>query len=520
MPSTPQHIAGQSMMLRFPGPTFTDEARAAFHRILPGGVLFFADNITSRSQIHDLCAELQAEAQSLGLPPLLIALDQEGGLVSRLTADPDFVTPPAAMALSAANSVDLIREAARMTGEQLAEVGINVDFAPVVDVNNNHANPVIRTRSFGDTVETVIAGGLASIAGLEEAGIAATVKHFPGHGDTHVDSHLGLPVIGHDLNRLRAVELAPFQAAIDAGVPGVMTTHIVFLVLDEYPATLSRAILTDLLRGEMGFQGVIFTDSLSMDAIEDRYGHRDTAILAKQAGVDMLEANESLKTQVERHQALVDAIEDGSLARDLFTQTIERLNRLRQRFHLTHTVPALKPSDPARHDRALEIARRTIVAQGDSPFAALAHDATGLIVDFQRFRSSEAEDPVHRGRILRELVSGQLPSMTIATLEHEPSAGAIERAIESGREVDVIVFLTRDATDNPIQIDVARRIIDAAPNSARIIHVALRGPYDLGLVPQASSRIATYGDPAVTIHALVDILTGASPITGVSPISV
>jgi hypothetical protein len=110
--------------------------------------------------------------------------------------------------------------------------------------------------------------------------------------------------------------------------------------------------------------------------------------------------------------------------------------------------------------------------------------------------------------------------MTIASLEHEPSAGAIERAIESGREVDVIVFLTRDATDNPIQIDVARRIIDAAPNSARIIHVALRGPYDLGLVPQASSRIATYGDPAVTIHALVDILTGASPITGVSPISV
>ena len=421
MPLTPQFLAGQSIMLRFPGPAFTREARAAFHQIQPGGVLLFGDNITSRTQIHDLCAELQREARSLDLPPLLIAIDQEGGLVSRLNADPAFVTPPGPMALSATGNPALIREAARITGRQLAELGINCNFAPVVDVNNNHRNPVIRTRSFGDSVQTVIDGSLAAIAGLHDTGVAATVKHFPGHGDTHVDSHLGLPVIPHDLDRLRTIELAPFQAAIDAGVPGVMTSHIVFPALDDMPATLSERILTGLLREQMGFQGMIFTDSLSMDAIEDRYGHNDTAILAKRAGVDMLEANESLAIQLERHQALVAAIETGNLAPELFTSTIQRANQLRSRFHLSHDVPPLPLADPGLRGEAIRIARHAITSQGTAPFAPLASGDTGLIVNFHRLRGSEAEDPVHREAILRELTTQLLPNMDLALLEHNPT---------------------------------------------------------------------------------------------------
>ncbi|MDQ3654305.1 MAG: glycoside hydrolase family 3 protein, partial [Chloroflexota bacterium] len=274
-PMTTAELVGQSMMLRFEGPVFTDEVKSAFRQIRPCGVIFFADNITSREQLHALTGALQAEARTLGMPPLLIAADQEAGIVSRLPAD--MVTPPGAMALTARGDRSDIEEAARITGVQLRECGINVTFAPVVDVNNNPDNPVIRTRSFGDTVEKVIEGALATIRGLTNTRVVSCVKHFPGHGDTSVDSHLGLPVIDHPLERLHEVELAPFKAAIEAGVPAVMTTHIVFPVLDAHPATLSRAILTGLLRVELGFEGVIFTDSLSMDAINDRYGLEDTA---------------------------------------------------------------------------------------------------------------------------------------------------------------------------------------------------------------------------------------------------
>lgn len=311
---TPSEITGQSIMFRFEGPEFTDEARQVFRRVRPGGVIFFADNITSREQVHALTEELQAEARELEMPPLLIAADQEGGIVSRFSAD--FVTPPSPMALAASSDPGDILTAATITATQLREVGINVNFAPSVDINIDPANPVIRTRSLGDTPEQVIANGEWVRLGHEAARVVTTVKHFPGHGDTSVDSHLGLPSIPYDRDRIDAVELAPFRAAIRAGVPAVMSAHILFPTLDpDYPATLSRRILTDLLRDELGFDGLIFTDSMSMSAISELYGVAESAVLAKLAGVDVLEANESLDDQLARHQALVDGLGSGPAMR-------------------------------------------------------------------------------------------------------------------------------------------------------------------------------------------------------------
>ena len=219
---------------------------------------------------------------------------------------------------------------------------------------------MIRTRSFGDTVEKVVTGALATMRGLEAERVVSCVKHFPGHGDTNVDSHLGLPVIDHPIARLRDIELAPFAAAIAAGVPAVMTTHILFPALDEHPATLSRAILTGLLREEMGFEGVIFTDSLSMDAIDRRYGLADSAIRCKAAGVDVLESNESLDKQLVRFRALIAAVEDGTLSTDLFTSTLGRLERLRTGYDLDEPTPDLPPPDPAWRADAERIAAGTI----------------------------------------------------------------------------------------------------------------------------------------------------------------
>jgi beta-N-acetylhexosaminidase len=517
--TTAHELAGQSIMFRFPGPAFTEEIRAVFRQIRPGGVILFGDNISSRIQINLLCRELQAEAKALGMPPLLIAIDQEGGLVSRLNADPDFVTPPGPMALTATGDPRDIERAYEITSEQLREAGINTDFAPVVDVNNNHANPVIRTRSFGDNVDIVIAGGLAAIEGLHRAGLAATVKHFPGHGDTHVDSHLGLPVIDHPMERLRAVELAPFQAAIDAGVAGVMTTHIVFPAIDEHPATLSKRILTDLLRGEMGFQGVIFTDSMSMDAIEDRYGHAESTLMAKAAGVDMLEANETPEIQLTRHAAMVEAIETVRLDRAIFEATLERLNVFRKRFGITHNVPDLAPVPLQRAADALAIAGRTVTLLSDPPFQPLRPGDRGILLDFQRFRGTEAEDPVHRGPLVRNLMAGSLPGIEVVTVPNDPAPEDITRALDTTNRSLLIVF-TRDATDNRYQVEIARQGIASLADGARVIHVALRGPYDLGLIPEATDRIAIYGDPAVSLQALVIALSGHAEIAGTSPITV
>jgi len=509
-------IVGQSMMLRFEGPVFTADARAAFREIRPCGVIFFADNITSREQLHALTSELQAEARSLGMPPLLIAADQEAGIVSRLPAD--MVTPPGAMALTARRNRADTEEAARITGVQLRETGINVNFAPVVDVNNNPENPVIRTRSFGDTVEDVVEGALATIRGLTNTRVVSCVKHFPGHGDTNVDSHLGLPVIEHPLSRLHEIELAPFRAAIAAGVPAVMTTHIVFPVLDEHPATLSRPILTGLLREELGFEGVIFTDSLSMDAINDRYGLEETAVRCKAAGVDVLESNESLEKQLVRFRALVAAVDGGSLPMEVFTATVDRLESLRMAYGLDEPTPPLPPANPTLRAEAERIAAGTIAVAG-GPFRPIAANEPALIVDFQRLRSSEAEDPFNRGGIIREEAALQLPGTRVATLGHEPARAEVESAEAAARNARTIVFMTRDAGDFPYQVEIARGISNATGPDARIVHVALRGPYDTGLLGPVESTVLTFGDPAVTLKMLVGVLSGAIEPTARVPVA-
>lgn len=511
-------FVGQSMMFRFEGPVFTDEAKAAFQEIRPCGVLYFGDNIARREQVHALSAELQAEARKLGMPPLFIAIDQEGGIVSRFS--PDMTTVPGAMALTADGNPDDIRASARITGEQLAEVGININFAPVVDVNNNPLNPVIRTRSFGDTVEHVIAGALATIQGLTDAGIIATVKHFPGHGDTAIDSHLGLPVIDHPRARLDEIELAPFKAAIDAGVPGVMSSHILFPALDTDPATLSHSILTGVLRDDLRFEGVIFTDSLSMDAIEERYGHGDSAIRCKQAGVDVLEANESVANQLTRFRALVAALEDGTIPASVFERTNERLQDLRKRFDIGRNPGELGNPDPSWNAQAEEIAARTIVALPEGMLAPIAGDANLGVIDFQRLRASEAEDPFNRAGVFRTAAQANFNHARVATLGHDPAETEIALALALAADVDTLVIMTRDAIDNRYQIDIARRAIAKVAPGTRVIHIALRGPYDEGILDDVDTTILTFGDPAVTLRVLPRIFTGESALTASLPVHI
>jgi beta-N-acetylhexosaminidase len=507
MACTSVDLVGQGLMMRFEGTEFSPQALETFEEIRPGGVLLFADNITSREQVHSLVERLQAQAVRLDLPPLLIAADQEGGTVSRFSND--FITMPSPMALAASVDPTDIETAARITGEQLREVGITVNFAPAIDINTNPENPVIRTRAFGDTPGQVIGALARVLRGHEAARVVTTVKHFPGHGDTSVDSHLGLPTISWERERIDRVELAPFRAAIAMGVPAVMSAHIMFPALDsELPATLSERILTGLLRRELGFPGVTFTDSMSMRAITNRYGLVESTILAKLAGVDMLEANESLADQGVRQAALLDALESGRIPAGIFEATADRVAALRDRYGITGKIDALPAHQGGRRRTALEIARRTIAHAGTQPWRPVSRDGATLVVDFQRLRATEAEDQVGRAQVLRGALAGALPGAVVATLSDKPAREEIALAVRRAAESTTLVILTRDAADLRRQVEIADAVIGAAPDSARVVHCPMRGPYDATTLARADDLLFTFGDPAISIEALVDVLAG------------
>ncbi|MCA1670187.1 MAG: beta-N-acetylhexosaminidase [Thermomicrobia bacterium] len=279
---------GQLVMATLPGTTLDAESAARLGAGRYAGVVLFSRNIVSVEQTLALTAAIHELLTVDGLPPI-IGVDQEGGRVRRLMEAA--TATPSAMALGATDDPALVERIGFGVGQELRAVGINTDFAPVADVNTNPLNPVIGTRSFGESPERVSALVVAFARGLRQAGVAATAKHFPGHGDTERDSHLDLPTIPHDLARLRVVELLPFAAAIRAGVPLVMTAHIRFPVLEPggLPATLSPRILNDLLRAEMGFDGVIISDAMVMKAIDDYYGIVAGSVQAVIAGNDLVE---------------------------------------------------------------------------------------------------------------------------------------------------------------------------------------------------------------------------------------
>jgi len=311
--------------------TSLDAAQAAFLREQHiRAVCLFRGNLGSEAQVRKLTGDLR-DVMGAGA---LIGIDQEGGSVVRATFLPQ---PPAAMALGAADDAVLAEAVGEAVGRGVRSLGFNWDFAPVLDVNNNPANPVIAERSFSEDPHDVARLAGAWMRGALRAGVACCVKHFPGHGDTHVDSHLALPVVDKPLAALQALEFAPFDR-LRAAAPAMMTAHIVYPQLDpDYPATLSRKILGELLRGQWGYDGVVITDSLVMKAIHERYGHDRAAVLALQAGADMVMALGTQAEQLAAVRAIDAAREQGALTSAQIETANARLDALATRWPAAST---------------------------------------------------------------------------------------------------------------------------------------------------------------------------------------
>jgi beta-N-acetylhexosaminidase len=326
--SDAERAAAAFLMIGFDGPDLTDGARSLVSRGAFGAILF-ARNFADREQVGGLCRSIKSAAPDR---PVAVAVDQEGGRVLRFRGA-GFTDVPAMRDVGLHGGPGRARAIGALLASELRPLGIDIDFAPVLDVDSNPANPVIGERSFHRGPERVAECGAALVEGLQSGGVAACGKHFPGHGDTDLDSHHHLPRLAHDLARLRAIELVPFRAAIAAGVASIMSSHILFPALDATrPATMSPAVLDGILRKELGFTGTVFSDDLEMKAIAEHYPMPGAAVDAARAGCDVLLVCHTAELQEAILAAVAKAIVDGTLPAGRVAEAEARRNALAARF--------------------------------------------------------------------------------------------------------------------------------------------------------------------------------------------
>jgi beta-N-acetylhexosaminidase len=444
-----------------------------------GGAVLFARNVRSPDQVAALTAELHAVR-----PDALVAIDEEGGDVTRMEAAAGS-SYPGNLALGAAGDPELTRAVAASLGAELAASGIDLDLAPVADVNSNPDNPVIGVRSFGADPELVAAHVSAFVRGLQSAGVGACVKHFPGHGDTSVDSHRGLPVVSGGEAELEAA-LLPFRAAISAGVRAVMTAHLVVPALDAEPATVSRAILTGLLRERLGFAGLVVTDGLEMAAILTTIGLEEGAVRAVEAGADAICVGGGLADEEVvdlLSGALVDAVRAGRIGEQRLAEAAGRVAR----------VGGALAGGGIAPDRGLglEAARRALRASGLAPLAAAP-----VVVELRPEASiAVGAVPWGVGDVLRE----RDPSVTVLRFGGRPDLDAISAAA-AGRP---LVLVVRDLHRRQAHAAAADAILARRPD-AIVVEMGLPVRRPAG----ARAWLDTHGAARASAVAAVDLLVG------------
>ncbi len=553
---TPAELAGQMVAAGFSGTVPSPGILDLIKNRGLGGVIFFSRNVTALDQLRRLSGQLReaASASSTGLP-LLISVDQEGGTVARLTEAEGATVFPGNMLLGATGSPDLAYAAARATAAELRAVGVNWNYAPVVDVLNNPANPVISVRSYGEDPDLVARLGAAAVRGYQDGGVLATAKHFPGHGDTDKDSHLLLPTIPHSRQRLDQVELVPFRAAIAAGVGAIMTAHITFPALEArpgHPATLSRAVLTGLLREELGFRGLVVTDCMEMQAITRHFGAAVAAVEAVKAGADMVLVSHTFERQVASLDAIAAAITGGEIPRRRAEDAVGRVLAAKARFagrslsgttsEAAWNLVADTGTDPAEsagpHRRlADEIAAQgvTLVANDGSSVPAGDRFRRPLVVACRPAVVSLVESRHSHSTPLLEEVRRFRPGANGLEVGLDPSdeeiagvigaAGAVEGAGPPVGGADLVIFASTEMRAHPTQVALAAAL---QRTGCPLVVVATRSPFDAlalaGGVPgggaiRAGAFLAAYEYRLAAMRAVAEILFGARRPAGRLPVT-
>ncbi|MFI7013468.1 glycoside hydrolase family 3 N-terminal domain-containing protein [Streptomyces sp. NPDC050164] len=489
-----------------------------------GGIIYFAwaHNTREPHQIADLSNGIQRA--SLDLPrglPVLVSTDQEHGIVARVGRPATLF--PGAMAVGAGGSRSDARTLGRIAGRELRAMGIRQDYSPVADVNVNPANPVIGVRSFGADPRAVATLVAAEVAGYQGAGVAATAKHFPGHGDTNVDSHTGFPTITHSRELWEKLDAPPFRAAIAAGIDSIMTAHLMVPALDDSgdPATLSRPILTGILRERLGYDGVVVTDSLGMEGVRTKYGDDRVPVLALKAGVDQLLNPPDLDLA---WHAVLAAVRSGELTEARLDESILRILRLKTKLGLFR-APYVSHDGVDR-----TVGTRAHLAAADR----IAERTTTLLVNERRLL------PLSRRRHPKVLVVGADPASPSGTTGPPtgvlaaaltelgftatalptgtaPSAAVIARAVAAARDADAVVAATYNVTAGSSQKTLVEQLV---ATGRPVVAVAIRNPYDVAQLPSVPACLAAYSWTDVELRAAARAIAGRVDPRGKLPVAV
>lgn len=536
---------GQMFMCGFHGQHADEQINQLIRDYHVGGVIYFRRNVESVDQINRLSADLQAIAAKAGELPLMISVDQEGGMVARI--DKEGVTQvPGNMALGATGNPNYTLECAQILGHELKSIGIDMNLAPVLDVNNNVLNPVIGVRSYGENAESVAAHGAAAIKGYQSRGVAATAKHFPGHGDTAVDSHLGMVTVPHERNRLEQVELLPFRRAIEAGVDAIMTAHVIFPAIEPepIPATLSRKVLTGLLREEMGFDGIIITDCLEMHAISKPYGVAEAAIRAVEAGADLILVSHTLQDQISAVEAVVEAVRTGRVDEATINQALERIIswKAARCGQWEHTFVSMEVDDAVSdgsdedgitfstkekgessrslasiESRLDEIASSSITVVQNDGLLPLNPEKNVYVIWPEVVQRTEVDEPWSHTDSLGVALSQLRGGVRELKITTQPTYDEAEQILKDVSEEDQIIVCTYTSAGHLPKGQ--HHLVQKLSEKYSLIVVALRNPYDLLEIPTPGSYVCTYENTPAVVRALSLVLTGELQPTGRLPVS-
>ena len=470
-------------------------------------------------------AALTNELQRAARVPLFVGADYERGLRMQMkSAGTPFTNN---MGVAAAGDTRAAFEQGKVTAREARAVGVNWLFGPVADLNNNPDNPVINIRSFGEDPRRVAEFVSAAVRGTREGGALSTVKHFPGHGDTAVDSHIGLPTIRADRARLERVELVPFRAAVAAGVDSVMTAHVALPALtgDDLPATLSPKVTTDLLRRELKFDGLVVTDSLGMGAITKGFPGGEASVRAILAGADVALTPPELKAALD---ALEEAVNKGRLTRERVDESVRRILRAKHRLGLSErrTVDAQAVRSHVERPESLDSARRAALNS-----ITLLRDGKGLLpLDARRAASAAfvvvaADDDPEEGRTFGPQVRARVPGARLLRVGTKTTEGEYDALVGEATKADAIVvaaFVKRAAGKGTValperQAEFVRRLI---ASGRPVAVVAFSGPYLVRQFPDAAAFMVAYGIEDVAQEAAARVLFGDAPARGRLPVTV
>ncbi|MDQ3406336.1 MAG: glycoside hydrolase family 3 protein [Actinomycetota bacterium] len=491
-----------------------------------GGVIYFnnssTDNIENPRQLAAFSNGLQRAAiKSAPHLPLILAIDQEGGNVTRVEAPA--TEYPSSMAIGAGRSTADARTLGTISGNELRAMGVNQNFAPVADVNSNPLNPVIAARAFASKPGLVSDMVAAEVSGFQDGGratetVSSSAKHFPGHGDAATDSHTGLPVINRTAAQWRAVDLPPFQAAIAAGIDSIMTAHIQIPSLDSsgVPATVSRPIMTGLLREELGYQGVIVTDSLAMQGVRDMFGDSEAPVLALEAGVDQLLMPVDLKLAKD---SVLAAVTSGRISESRIDESVARILALKwKRGILTKPLVDEGAVDslvgtPAHKAAIQHLTDRTVtVLRNDQDTLPLRTAPGKVLVAGIGDTVNTAKSPTD----LAASITTRGSTATALPTGLRPTEAKITEAVAAAQGSNLVVLLTNNLASNVGQRALLTRLM---ATGTPVVAVAVQSPYDTGFV-DAPIWLATYSWRAVSLESLAKVLLGETSPRGKLPVDV